>query len=140
MYRPFACRQQWTFQNFNPAAVMDVLGDLGEIAHIESLRADRAFIEVIALTLSDAVAIGAGVAGKFYIHHRSSRMAGLNAREATGSTMDLDAPPGAGCMGGGVPPCGLSGGAPPPSVSSGPVQPCGWSWPLLSGSTVRPVL
>ena len=53
--------------------------------------------------------------------------------------MVLDAPPGAGCMSGGVPPCGLSAGAPPVPVEFGPVQPCGWSWPLLSGNTVRPV-
>ena len=34
-----------------------------------------------------------------------------------------------------MPPCGLSGGAPPAdSVVIGPVQPCGWSWPLLSGN------
>jgi hypothetical protein len=40
-----------------------------------------------------------------------------------------------------VPPCGLPAGAPPPdSVEIGPVQPCGWSSPLLSGNTVRPVL
>jgi|GraSoiStandDraft_36_1057302.scaffolds.fasta_scaffold483268_1 hypothetical protein len=50
------------------------------------------------------------------------------------------APPGAGCMSGGVPPCGLVGGAPPVPVESGPVQPCGWGWPWLSGNTVRPVL
>jgi hypothetical protein len=32
------------------------------------------------------------------------------------------------------------GALPPDSVSIGPVQPCGWSCPLLSGSTaVRPV-
>src|SRR3954453_22208741 len=54
--------------------------------------------------------------------------------------MDLDAPPGAGCMGGGVPPCGLSGGAFSEPVESGPVHPWGCSWPLLSGNTVRPVL
>jgi hypothetical protein len=52
----------------------------------------------------------------------------------------LEAPPGAGCMGGGVPPCGLSAGAPPEPVSSGPVHPWGCNWPLLSGNTVRPVL
>jgi hypothetical protein len=40
-----------------------------------------------------------------------------------GSTMDLDAPPGAGCIPGGVPPCGLSAGAPSEPVSSGPVHP-----------------
>jgi hypothetical protein len=54
--------------------------------------------------------------------------------------MDLDAPPGAGCMGGGVPPYGLSAGAFSEPVESGPVHPWGCSWPLLSGSTVRPVL
>jgi hypothetical protein len=37
--------------------------------------------------------------------------------------MVLDAPPGAGCMSGGVPPCGLVAGAPPVPVESGPVQP-----------------
>ncbi len=40
--------------------------------------------------------------------------------------MLLVAPPGAGCMSGGVPPCGLVGGAPPVPVDSGPVKPCGW--------------
>jgi hypothetical protein len=60
--------------------------------------------------------------------------------EGEGSTMVLDAPPGAGCMVGGVPPCGLPAGAPPVPVVSGPVQPCGCSWPLLLGNTVRPVL
>jgi hypothetical protein len=54
--------------------------------------------------------------------------------------MVLDAPPGAGCMSGGVPPCGLAAGAPPVPVESGPVQPCGWSWPFVSGNTLRPVL
>jgi hypothetical protein len=49
--------------------------------------------------------------------------------------MDLDAPPGTGCMGGGVPRCGLSAGAPSEPVESGPVHPWGCSWPLLSGST-----
>jgi hypothetical protein len=57
-----------------------------------------------------------------------------------GSTMVFAAPPGAGCMSGGVPPCGLAAGAPPDPVESGPVQPCGWGWPRLSGNTVRPVL
>ena len=54
--------------------------------------------------------------------------------------MVLDEPPGACCMFGGVPPCGLVAGAPPVPVESGPVQPWGWSWPLSSGNTVRPVL
>jgi hypothetical protein len=54
--------------------------------------------------------------------------------------MVLDEPPGAGCISGGVPPCGLEAGAPPDPVEFGPVHPCGCSWPLLSGSTVRPVL
>lgn len=57
-----------------------------------------------------------------------------------GSTMVFAAPPGAGCMSGGVPPCGLAAGAPPDPVESGPVQPCGWSWARVSGNTVRPVL
>jgi hypothetical protein len=51
---------------------MNVIGDLGEIAHIEPPRTDRAFEEVIGLSLSDPVAIGAGVAGKISAHDRSS--------------------------------------------------------------------
>jgi hypothetical protein len=74
VYRLFDCRRAWTFQSFNLAAVMDVLGDLGEIAHIEPLRADWAFIEVIALTLSDAVAISTGVARKLDYSSSGSRM------------------------------------------------------------------
>jgi hypothetical protein len=58
-------------------AVMDVLGDLGEIAHIEPLRTERALFKVIGLGLSDPVAIGTGVARKFSIHHRSSRTVSL---------------------------------------------------------------
>jgi hypothetical protein len=46
----------WPFQNFDLAAIVDVLGDLGEIAHIEPLRTDRGLIEVIGLALSNAVA------------------------------------------------------------------------------------
>src|SRR3982074_2370849 len=64
----------------------------------------------------------------------------LSSGAGEGSTIDLDAPPGAGCMSGGVPPCGLDAGAPPVPVVSGPVHPWGWSWPLLSGNTARPVL
>jgi hypothetical protein len=40
------------FQNFN-LAVVDMLDDLGEIVHVESLRADRAFDVVIGLGSSD---------------------------------------------------------------------------------------
>jgi hypothetical protein len=54
--------------------------------------------------------------------------------------MDLDAPPGAGRMSGGVPSFELPPGAPPELVEIGPVHPWGCSWPLLSGNTVRPVL
>jgi hypothetical protein len=42
-----------------------------------------------------------------------------------GSTMVLEAPPGAGCISGGVPPCGLVAGAPPEPVEFGPVHPWG---------------
>jgi hypothetical protein len=45
-------------------------------------------------------------------------------------------PPGAGCMGGGVPPCGLSAGAFSEPVESGPVHPWGCNWPLLSQASV----
>jgi hypothetical protein len=55
--RSFAWRWCRSFQNFNLAAIADVLGELGEIAHIKPLRADRAFFEMIGLVLSDAVAI-----------------------------------------------------------------------------------
>lgn len=58
----------------------------------------------------------------------------------SGSTVVFEEPSGAGCMPGGLWPCGLSAGAPPDPVSIGPVQPCGCSWPLVSGVTVRPVL
>jgi hypothetical protein len=77
VHRAFAWRRAGTFQNFNLADVMNVLGDLGKIAHIKPLRADRAFLELIGFDLSDTVAIGTRVARKFYIHHRSSQMAGL---------------------------------------------------------------
>jgi hypothetical protein len=66
-----ARRRSRSSQRLNLAAIMDVLGDLGEIAHIEPLRTDRASFEVIGLDLSDAVAIGTGVARKFYIRHTS---------------------------------------------------------------------
>jgi hypothetical protein len=63
-----------TSTTFNLAVIMDVLGALGEIAHIKPLRADRALFEMIGLTLSDAVGIGAGVAWKLGPHdHSSSR-------------------------------------------------------------------
>src|ERR1700730_16596491 len=64
LYRPLAWRRVRTFQHFNLAVVMDVLGDLDEIAHIEPPRTDRALFEVIGLGLSDAVAIGTGVPRK----------------------------------------------------------------------------
>jgi hypothetical protein len=53
VYRLFACRRARTFQSFNFAAVMDVLRDLGKIAHIEPfiepLQTGRAFFKVIGL-------------------------------------------------------------------------------------------
>jgi hypothetical protein len=72
LQRPFAAWGR-PFQNFN-LTVVDVLDDLGEIAHIEPLRTQRAL--VIGLAPNDAAAIGTGVAGKFgaHVHHRSSRM------------------------------------------------------------------
>jgi hypothetical protein len=71
LQQPFAGRSDWPCQNFD-LAVVHVLDDLGEIAHIEPLRSDRAFCKVISLALSDAVAISTGVAGKFsaHVHHR----------------------------------------------------------------------
>jgi hypothetical protein len=71
---PFARRRTRSFQNVNLAAIMNVIGELGEIAHIEPPRTDRALFEVIGLGLSDAVAIGTGVPRKFAAHdHSSSR-------------------------------------------------------------------
>jgi hypothetical protein len=54
--------------------------------------------------------------------------------------MDFDAPPDVGCMGGDVPPCGLSAGAPPEPVSSGPIHPFRLQLALVVGPHVRPVL
>lgn len=59
-------------------------------------------------------------------------------RYLSGSTAVLVDPSGAGCIPGGLWPCGLSAGAPPDLVSSGPVQPCGCNRPLSSGAE-RPV-
>jgi hypothetical protein len=38
-------RRLWSLQNFNLTVVMHVVGDLGEIAHVEPLRTDQAFLE-----------------------------------------------------------------------------------------------
>jgi hypothetical protein len=46
------------FQNFN-FAVVDVLGDLGEIAHVE--RAGRALHEVIGVIFCDAICVDPGL-------------------------------------------------------------------------------
>src|ERR1041385_39361 len=59
---------------------------------------------------------------------------------ASGETTVLPEPSGAGCMPGGLWPCGLSGGAPPVPVLIGPVLPCGCFSPTVSGVCVRPVL
>jgi hypothetical protein len=48
VHRHFAGRRSRSFQNLNLGAIVDVLGDLGEIAHIEPLRTDRAFFKVSA--------------------------------------------------------------------------------------------
>jgi hypothetical protein len=69
---PGRSRRYWPFQNFNLATIVDMLGDLSEIAPIKPLRADRAFFEMVGLALSDAVAIGASIAGKIRAHDRSS--------------------------------------------------------------------
>jgi hypothetical protein len=57
VHRRLAWRRSRSFQYFDLAAIMDVLGDLGEIAHIEPLRTDRALFKVIGLGLSDPVAV-----------------------------------------------------------------------------------
>jgi len=54
--------------------------------------------------------------------------------------MVFDEPSGAGCIPGGVWPCGLPAGAPPLLVSTGPVGPCGCCAPFVSGETDGPVL
>jgi hypothetical protein len=70
----FARRRTRSFQNVNLAAIMNVIGDLGEIAHIEPLLTGRALFKVIGLGLGDPVAIGTGVARKLGAHdHSSSR-------------------------------------------------------------------
>jgi hypothetical protein len=48
------------FQNFN-FAVVDLLGDLGEIAQVEPLQAGRAFHEMIGLIFGDAICVGPGL-------------------------------------------------------------------------------
>ena len=70
---------------------------------------------------------------------RSGMTAGYTMPYLGGATTVLVDPSGAGCMPGGLCPCGLSAGAPPDFVSSGPVQPCGCNWPLSSGGE-RPVV
>jgi hypothetical protein len=56
VHRTFAGRRDWPFQNFN-LAVVDVLDDLGEISHIEPLRAGRALHEVIGVIFGDAICV-----------------------------------------------------------------------------------
>jgi hypothetical protein len=55
LQRPFAAWGR-PFQNFN-LAVMNVLDDLGEIAHIEPFRAGRALHEVIGGIFGDAICV-----------------------------------------------------------------------------------
>src|ERR1700730_4792887 len=70
VHRSFAGRRFRSFQNLNLAAVMDVLGDLREIAKIKPSCTDTAFFEMIGLDLSDAVAICTGIARKRGPRHR----------------------------------------------------------------------
>jgi hypothetical protein len=70
---------------------------------------------------------------------RSGMTAGYTMRYLGGSTTALVDPSGAGCMPGGLSPCGLSAGAPPDFVSDGRDEPCGCNRPLSSGGE-RPVV
>jgi hypothetical protein len=56
MHRPFARRRDRPFQNLN-LVVVDVLDDLGEIAHIEPLPTGRALHEVIGLIFCDVICV-----------------------------------------------------------------------------------
>jgi len=75
----------------------------------------------------------------FDISDRADLTAGHTMRYLGGATTVLVDPSGAGCMPGGLCPCGLSAGAPADYVSSGPVQHCAFGWPLSSGGE-RPVV
>jgi hypothetical protein len=61
VHRSFSGRERFVGK-FNLAAVMDMIGDLTEIAHIEPLLADRALHEMVGFGSSDAISIATSIA------------------------------------------------------------------------------
>src|SRR5439155_16454847 len=76
-YRPFA-RRPWSIQHFD-LAIVHMLEDLPEIAHVKPMSADRAFHEMIGLGLSDTIRVNAG------LDHASSPMTSYSNTTPSGS-------------------------------------------------------
>jgi hypothetical protein len=61
--RTLARRRPRSDLQLNLAVIVDVLGHLGKVAHVEPLFADRAFLKMVSLSLSNTVRVDGYGAG-----------------------------------------------------------------------------